>query len=373
MGGALRLAINSAIAAKSLNVGPMQRLRLTSNVHFGLALGITTASVILALSGCVTTSGSMSTERTRVVPARAGSAASISLEQFSEEQRTRILSVQSFVAEAAAEHDVDPALINGMIWVESRFNPKAKSPAGARGLMQLMPATAAYLAKRLGEHNARVYDPEFNVRAGSLYLAEMLAKFGDEHHAIAAYHAGPGNVKKWVDAGRSFPDYSKAYVAKVMQARARFTGVHGRSSRTRTAAVAPAARPGLRFKPAPDARRDQLEEIREPGEPEGLIVPDVATLPDAAEIHGIERDTHERGKFEFEPKPIPEPVFERHPELDRDRGVASPGWNTSRARAWPHARPKPRPARRPEPRPEREPPEREPPEQEIGLGVLPDL
>src|SRR5690554_6427881 len=227
----------------------MQRVRLTSNVHFGLALGITTASVILALSGCVSTTASTSNSRAPASQTRA--AGSVSLEQFSEDERSRILSVQTIVAKAAAEHEVDPALINAMIWVESRFNPKAKSPAGARGLMQLMPATAAYLAKRLGEHSARAYDPEFNVRAGALYLAEMMAKFGDEHHAIAAYHAGPGNVKKSVEAGQSFPDYSDAYVAKVLEARARFTGVevHGRASSPRPAA--PALRSGAQFKAAP--------------------------------------------------------------------------------------------------------------------------
>jgi soluble lytic murein transglycosylase-like protein len=93
------------------------------------------------------------------------------LTPFSESERERIGAVQGIVAHAAAERGIDQDLINAVIWVESRFDPAAKSPAGARGLMQLMPATAAYLAKQMGEHNPRAYDPEFNVRAGSLYLA----------------------------------------------------------------------------------------------------------------------------------------------------------------------------------------------------------
>jgi hypothetical protein len=256
-----------------------------------------------------------------------------------------------------------------MIWVESRFDPKAKSPAGARGLMQLMPSTAAYLAKRMGEQSARAYDPEFNVRAGALYLAEMKQKFGDEQLAVAAYHAGPGNVKKWVEAGQDFPEYSDAYVAKVMAARARFTGIeaHGRRSGQRTVAAVPASKSETKQAPAdPD---------------DELIVPDLATLPDAAQIHGIERVIVERS--EPEPEPDYQPVFEVHRELDRNPGALPPGWTFV---AMPAGEPKPRPKSRPKPPPEPKPeskpePKREPkpeskPEpasEEVGIGVLPDL
>lgn len=337
----------------------MQRLRLTSHLHFGLALGIATASVVLALSGCATTTAPAKTaEPVSATPAAA-------LEQFSEAERARILSVQDIVAKAAAEHQLDPALLNAMIWVESRFEPKAKSPSGARGLMQLMPATAAYLAKRMGEASARAYDPEFNVRAGALYLAEMLAKFGDETRAVAAYHAGPGNVNKWVTAGQPFPSYSEAYVAKVMDARARFVGVetHGRTKTTRVAAAAVP-------RPAPARADDPDDPGDQDGEDGGLIVPDVDTLPDAAQIHGIaavaELHAERPSGPVFEPEPELEPVFEVHPELDRDRDSTAPGWATAtvtspaKAPATPAPRPKPAPAPAPA-------------EEEIGLGVLPDL
>ena len=261
----------------------MQRLRLTPNVHFGLALGIATASVILALGGCaITPTTSGATHSADSAPPTA------SLDQFSEDERARILAVQDIVVKAAAEHQLDPALLNAMIWVESRFDPKAKSPAGARGLMQLMPSTAAYLAKRMGEHSARAYDPEFNVRAGALYLAEMRHKFGDERLAVAAYHAGPGNVKKWVESGQKFPEYSDAYVAKVMEARTRFAGVdtHGRHSGQRPVKPAPVAKP--------EPKSVELDPVDE------LVPPDVSTLPDAAEIHGVERVIYEG------PEPEPE-------------------------------------------------------------------
>src|SRR5690606_28114220 len=143
-------------------------------------------------------------------PATAPSAAA--LEPFSESERERILAVQGIVEQAAAEHGIDPDLINAVIWVESKFEPDAKSSAGARGMLELRPATAAYLAKRKGEHDPRSFGPECNGRAGWLGLAEMVAKFGDEQHAVAAYHAGPGNAKRWLETGETFPEYSRSYV-----------------------------------------------------------------------------------------------------------------------------------------------------------------
>ncbi|PRP96338.1 lytic transglycosylase domain-containing protein [Enhygromyxa salina] len=325
-------------------------MRLSPNLHLGLVLGVATAGVILALGGCVAGS---TTAQPSAAPAGQGAvspAPVVALEAFSDNERARILAVQEIVEHAASEHGVDPVLINAVIWVESRFDPQAKSPAGARGLMQLMPATAAYLAKRMGERSAHAYDPKFNVRAGSLYLAEMLAKFGDEQKAVAAYHAGPGNVKRWLEAGETFPDYSQTYVAKVMEARARFEGVavHGRRSGAATMpAPTPAPTPTPRPAPAPD--------------PEPQVVPDVATLPDAADIHGVARVIYaEPEPDEFESA---EPVFEVHPELDVDPSAS--GWGISRPRTR-----EPRPV---VPAPKPKPAPSEPKTDEAGLGVLPDL
>lgn len=357
------------------------------------ALGL---SVIVALSGCALQSAG-TTRHTN----RAGNAGSNvgarNLAEFSDSERERILAVQDIVDRAAQEHALDPSLLNGIIWVESRFDPKAKSPAGARGLMQLMPATAAYLAKRLGERSARAYDPDFNIRAGALYLAEMVDKFGDEQAAIAAYHAGPGNVKKWLDGGKPFPDYSQAYVAKVMDARARFEGVgpatvHGSNSGARDHAVA--------------SHGEFVAGYDEP-----LVAPDPETLPDAADIHGVPREldynpyldppapestprTRPRAQPQPQPAPQPEPapepepepelfepVFIPHPELDHDR-APPPGWRTRAAKSRPQPRTQPRPSQpteparpqapksKPDPKPEPKP---EPEQPETGLGVLPDL
>lgn len=145
---------------------------------------------------------------------------------FPASDRERIAPIQPVVEQVAARYEMDPDLINGVIWVESRFQPRAKSPAGARGLMQLMPATASAMARELGRPTARVYEPEFNVEAGSLYLLKLLDRYdGDETLALAAYHAGAGNVSKWMDTDGELPPRSLQYVESVQRARLRFVAM----------------------------------------------------------------------------------------------------------------------------------------------------
>jgi len=82
---------------------------------------------------------------------------------------------------------------------ESGFNPNAKSTAGASGLMQLMPATAAKVAKDLGlKRNAYLKSPAQNVKHGVKYFDQLFAKYSNLPMSIAAYNAGPGNVNKWI-------------------------------------------------------------------------------------------------------------------------------------------------------------------------------
>ncbi|MDO8985012.1 lytic transglycosylase domain-containing protein [Cypionkella sp.] len=86
---------------------------------------------------------------------------------------------------------------------ESEFDPSAQSRAGARGLMQVMPATAEHVAKGLGETSSAgrlISDPPFNVRMGSIYLSHMIEKFGPAVALIASgYNAGPGRPAKWIE------------------------------------------------------------------------------------------------------------------------------------------------------------------------------
>lgn len=90
---------------------------------------------------------------------------------------------------------IDPALIFSLIRQESSFNPRATSPVGARGLMQVMPATAKRVEKR---KNIDLYNPSTNIRIGAKYLSILRKKHnGDYARLIASYNAGPNNTLKW--------------------------------------------------------------------------------------------------------------------------------------------------------------------------------
>jgi soluble lytic murein transglycosylase-like protein len=108
----------------------------------------------------------------------------------------------------AARYGVDPVLVRAVIQVESDFNPNCVSHKGARGLMQLMPATA----KRYGV--TKVHDPEQNIKAGVQYLAYLLELFGDKPRALAGYNAGEGAVMKY----GGIPPYQETstYVVRAM-------------------------------------------------------------------------------------------------------------------------------------------------------------
>lgn len=119
------------------------------------------------------------------------------------------------VLEAAAEHvGIEPALLKGLAHVESTWNPKAKSHAGAKGLTQLMPITA----KEVGCSDP--YDAMQNALGGAIYLKKQLKRFGNLRHALAAYNWGPRNVAvKHLQNGGALPEEVQTYVDRVLQRR----------------------------------------------------------------------------------------------------------------------------------------------------------
>jgi soluble lytic murein transglycosylase-like protein len=113
------------------------------------------------------------------------------------------------IHDKAQKYDVDPALVAAVMETESRFQTKARSQVGARGLMQLMPRTGRWL----GAHN--LYNAEQNVDAGAKYLSYLNARFdGNLTKTIAAYNAGEGNVRRY----NGVPPFreTRSYVRNVM-------------------------------------------------------------------------------------------------------------------------------------------------------------
>lgn len=126
--------------------------------------------------------------------------------------------IAPLIAEVAREYNLDASLLHAIITVESGYNPQAKSPAGAIGLMQLMPGTAARYAVK------NIWDPLENLHGGARYLRFLLALFKNNLDlALAAYNAGENAV---IQAGNKIPPYAetRAYVPSVLTQYDRYRG-----------------------------------------------------------------------------------------------------------------------------------------------------
>ena len=149
---------------------------------------------------------------------------------------------------------VDKFLAIAVMKVESNFQETAHSQSGAVGLMQIMPETATWIAKQLDEEPDNLREPEKNIRYGTWYLAELLDEFnGNDVLALAAYNAGRGNVRQWMEQNhwdKTFADVDKIpyaetrdYVKRVLHCRERYSELYSTNSLVST----PIALHELRF------------------------------------------------------------------------------------------------------------------------------
>ncbi|MEA2178052.1 MAG: soluble lytic murein transglycosylase [Solirubrobacteraceae bacterium] len=149
---------------------------------------------------------------------------------------------EDVIRQQAADKGLDPSLIAGVIYAESRFRDQT-SHAGAKGLMQIMPATADYIAQKSGGtafEQGDLASPQVNIAYGSWYLRYLLQHYeGNELLALAAYNAGEGKVDQWYrEASARGEDFEAAthipfpetrnYVGSVLEMRSRYREEYGR-------------------------------------------------------------------------------------------------------------------------------------------------
>lgn len=171
---------------------------LVQEVALTRALAEAMAGKLLPRPAVVVPSGP---HQARVVPA---ARSSIAPSAYSGDARRDAL--EQLIDETALRHGVRPAFVHAIVAAESGYDPRARSPKGAIGLMQLMPGTASDLGVR------DPWDPAANVDGGVRFLAELLAEFGNAELALVGYNAGPEVVRRrW-----RIPEETRVYVRSVM-------------------------------------------------------------------------------------------------------------------------------------------------------------
>lgn len=112
---------------------------------------------------------------------------------------------ESDITVSAKNYGVDPYLIAAIIRVETNYDPDKRSKKGAVGLMQLMPDTAQWIVEQAGyakETSSKLHRPDVNIEIGAWYLNSLYNQFDNNMAAVlAAYNAGPGNARKWIQSG----------------------------------------------------------------------------------------------------------------------------------------------------------------------------
>lgn len=148
------------------------------------------------------------------------------------------LKYEELIRTYSGEYDLEPSFVAGVIFTESKFNERAVSRVGAKGLMQVMPTTGEEIAKALGEpfNEENLFDPETSIRYGCFYLRQQLDRF-DQNAAVAlaAYNAGPNKAAQWLSEygldsrGRiAYIPYEETrnYVNRVLQAQENYANLY---------------------------------------------------------------------------------------------------------------------------------------------------
>lgn len=153
------------------------------------------------------------------------------------------LPVVNYVEKRQPSGSADPYLVAAIMREESSFNPAAISPAGAMGLMQIMPETGEYLAKKYKKRSfetEHLLDPDISIHLGGLYLGQLNRRFkGDIVYTIASYNAGPTAVSRWAKKNRlekdefieNMPyDETRTYTKRVLRSYSQYLKLAGKES-----------------------------------------------------------------------------------------------------------------------------------------------
>lgn len=142
------------------------------------------------------------------------------------------LRYQDFILSSAKEFNIPPTLVAGVIYTESHFNPDAVSGGGARGLMQIMPATGAGIAAALNDPSYtadKLYDPATNIRYGTYYLRNLLDRFNNDTDVVlVAYNGGAAVANRYeISRAAPIPLETSAYIVKVKRAETAYAQIYG--------------------------------------------------------------------------------------------------------------------------------------------------
>jgi len=143
------------------------------------------------------------------------------------------LAYEDIIQKYAKENNISPYLVAAVIFQESHYNPEATSRVGARGLMQIMPATGNAIAQRMGYQGYtpdKLYDPETNIRFGSFYLKELLDQYhGNTEVALAAYNGGAGVADRYLASRAApVPTETAGFIRSVTNAQQKYEEVYSK-------------------------------------------------------------------------------------------------------------------------------------------------